>query len=301
MKKLANIWPHQDHAEYICNGDVGLGKSIDQKAQEGETVALSLLARPGVDAIFLAGYSQGAAAAILVAQALQRHGHDVTHLALLDGVSADPKGRGIMFDPEIPPNVKSACHAYRNPTTNSRPLWGNCGMSIEEKMNFWITHGGASGTFYLQNPSGPPNPLARVTETGLLGETHVTNVTQYYEWESSVILWDWFWGKIRLYYQYFASRPPKGKPGLQPAPAPGNPNNGTERMHVVKPGESLSLIAGMYWNDVLLWPILYDRNKSTVGPNPNLIQPGMRLVVPSIKGYSPSELTQIRQRGRSWR
>jgi len=302
MKKLANLWPEENCAHYIFNGNAGLGKTIQQKAEEGEHLALMLLAQPGVDTIFLAGYSQGGAAAILVGQALQKHGHDVGLLALLDAVSADPGGHGIWFDPPISSNVNYAVHAYRNPTANSRPLWGNCGMaSFVEKRNYWITHGGAGGTFYLENPAGPPNPGELVTETGLAGEVRKTNVTQHYEWANSRMLWDWYYGKIQRYRAHFSARTPKAKP-VQPGPAPGNGNggNGRTETHIVKSGESLSLISGKYWGDVLLWPILYDKNKSTVGSNHNLIKAGMKLIVPSIKGYSQGELNSVRQRGRSW-
>jgi hypothetical protein len=306
MKKLANLWPDDHHVEYIYNGENGLGKTIQQKAEEGEQIALRLLSQPGVENIFLAGYSQGGAAAIVVGQALQKHGHDVGLLALVDAVSADPGGRGIWFDPQISQNVNYAIHAHRNPTADSRPLWGNCGMaSFVEKRNYWITHGGAAGTFYMQNPAGPPAPNQLVTETGLRGEQRTTNVTQYYEWSSSGRLWDWYWGKLRMYRNHFNARRPQEaprRPSPQPGGIPGNGNggNGGTQIHVVKSGESLSIICRKYWGDVLLWPALYDRNRAAVGPNPNLIHPGLKLVVPSIKGYSQSELNAIRQRGRSW-
>ncbi len=77
--------------------------------------------------------------------------------------------------------------------------------------------------------------------------------------------------------------------------------NGGGQSCTVASGESLSLISGRYWGDVLLWPILYKANRQTVGPNPNLITVGMKLSVPNIKNYSSQELEQARAEGRNWR
>lgn len=52
------------------------------------------------------------------------------------------------------------------------------------------------------------------------------------------------------------------------------------KKHVVQKGESLSLIAKQYYGDVKKWKQLYEANKKTVGDNPDLIQPGMELVIP---------------------
>ncbi len=71
--------------------------------------------------------------------------------------------------------------------------------------------------------------------------------------------------------------------------------------YTVVSGDSLSAIAGKYYGDVLLWPIIYDANKSVVGPDPNKIVPGQKLTIPSISGYSQSQLTDARNRGRNWR
>lgn len=52
------------------------------------------------------------------------------------------------------------------------------------------------------------------------------------------------------------------------------------KKHVVQKGESLSLIAKHYTGDAKKWKELYEANKQTVGNNPDLIQPGMELVLP---------------------
>jgi nucleoid-associated protein YgaU len=52
------------------------------------------------------------------------------------------------------------------------------------------------------------------------------------------------------------------------------------KKHVVKKNESLSLIAKQYYGDVKKWKKIYEANKQVVGANPDLIQPGMELVIP---------------------
>jgi nucleoid-associated protein YgaU len=52
------------------------------------------------------------------------------------------------------------------------------------------------------------------------------------------------------------------------------------KKHIVQKGESLSLIAKHYTGDVKKWKELYEANLATVGKNPDLIQPGMVLIIP---------------------
>ena len=54
----------------------------------------------------------------------------------------------------------------------------------------------------------------------------------------------------------------------------------SEKTHVVQPGENLSVIGEKYG---LTWQALYSANRSLIGENPNLILPGMELVIPDQK------------------
>jgi hypothetical protein len=74
---------------------------------------------------------------------------------------------------------------------------------------------------------------------------------------------------------------------------------GTRRV-MVQQGESLSLITLREWDDALLWPLLYDANQATIGPDHNLIHAGMPLVVPDISGLPQAEIDRARERGRDW-
>lgn len=83
-------------------------------------------------------------------------------------------------------------------------------------------------------------------------------------------------------------------------PAGGGNGGGQNGSHyTVVSGDSLSLIAGRYWGDVLLWPILYDANKRVVGGDPNRIYPGQKLSIPNINGYSQAQRDAARARGRA--
>lgn len=72
------------------------------------------------------------------------------------------------------------------------------------------------------------------------------------------------------------------------------------RHHTVKSGESLSNIAAQYYNDMLLWPVIFDANRNTVR-DPNLIQKGWVLSIPEASSISEGERPALRERGRHWR
>lgn len=51
------------------------------------------------------------------------------------------------------------------------------------------------------------------------------------------------------------------------------------KTYIVKPGESLFLIAKKVLGDGSKWQVIYTKNKSTIGPNPNQIKPGQVLTL----------------------
>jgi nucleoid-associated protein YgaU len=55
---------------------------------------------------------------------------------------------------------------------------------------------------------------------------------------------------------------------------------GLTREYIVKKGDNLSLIASKLLGDANKWPAIYNANKGTIGPDPTIIQPGMKLVIP---------------------
>lgn len=55
---------------------------------------------------------------------------------------------------------------------------------------------------------------------------------------------------------------------------------GEKRTYTVKPGDTLSDIAQAEMGDANRWPELYAANKDAVGANPDMIHPGLTLVIP---------------------
>ncbi|MBW5447444.1 LysM peptidoglycan-binding domain-containing protein [Cohnella sp. CFH 77786] len=69
---------------------------------------------------------------------------------------------------------------------------------------------------------------------------------------------------------------PAGKKGTNtrsdPKPVP--------KVYTVKSGDTLWAIAKLQLGDSGKWKSIYDRNKAVIGPNPSLIKPGQKLVMP---------------------
>ena len=54
------------------------------------------------------------------------------------------------------------------------------------------------------------------------------------------------------------------------------------KKHVVESGESLSTIAKKHYDDAGKYLKIYEANKDVIGDDPNLIKPGMELVIPKL-------------------
>jgi nucleoid-associated protein YgaU len=54
------------------------------------------------------------------------------------------------------------------------------------------------------------------------------------------------------------------------------------KKHVVVKGDTLSGIAKKYYNDAGKYMKIYEANKAVIGDNPDLIKPGMELVIPKL-------------------
>ncbi|MFI5829520.1 LysM peptidoglycan-binding domain-containing protein [Streptomyces sp. NPDC051578] len=91
-----------------------------------------------------------------------------------------------------------------------------------------------------------------------------------------------------------APAPPKPAPGHvqhktptpasaahKAVPAAPKPPSEAQRTYIVRAGDSLSAIARRELGNEGRWRELYAMNKSVVGPNPDLIRPGMVLMLPS--------------------
>jgi nucleoid-associated protein YgaU len=52
--------------------------------------------------------------------------------------------------------------------------------------------------------------------------------------------------------------------------------------YVVRSGDSLSRIAKRHYGNAKLWPRIYEANRTLIGDDPDLIQPGQSLVLPQV-------------------
>jgi nucleoid-associated protein YgaU len=55
----------------------------------------------------------------------------------------------------------------------------------------------------------------------------------------------------------------------------------SRRTYTVKAGDTLSDIAQAEMGNANRWPELYAANKEAVGPNPDMIHPGLKLEIPA--------------------
>ena len=77
-----------------------------------------------------------------------------------------------------------------------------------------------------------------------------------------------------------APAPPPPPPPPPPAPAPPPAQRTVTVCHWPQWCGSLWGIAQHFYGDGSKWPTIYNANRATIGPNPNLIHPGQVLVVP---------------------
>jgi len=54
------------------------------------------------------------------------------------------------------------------------------------------------------------------------------------------------------------------------------------RYHTVASGDSLSKIAQSCYGNMYKWPVIYEANRDVVGRDPNMVEPGQRLLVPEL-------------------
>jgi hypothetical protein len=69
---------------------------------------------------------------------------------------------------------------------------------------------------------------------------------------------------------------------------------------VVTKADWLSSLAGRFYNDMLLWPIIFDKNKSATFTNPNAVRPRQKIEIPPLPTLTPAKREEIRARGRNW-
>ena len=84
-----------------------------------------------------------------------------------------------------------------------------------------------------------------------------------------------------------------GTHGMDIGPHEGLP----QAIHEVRSGETLWSLASQYYGNPARWQIIYDRNRSRIGADPNKIQIGGKLIIPKLVPIADvQELRQLRPR-----
>jgi LysM repeat protein len=241
----------------------------------------------GADAIFLAGYSRGGAAVIEISKWLKADGIPVECLVLLDPVDRTrTMGDDVTGwrDTAIVDTVKRVIYAKRSPAALSRESFGNCGKvriggsGHDRKKTFFCTHGGVGGTPWTK-------PIMGVIDEGWPdGKTNVTvpadrsGAADVQKWVVEHLFEAISDCKARLAKP---AGPVDPKPGFSIPGQSGAPHlGGKQRIHVVVQGDWLSKIALKYYGDAMKYKVIHQANLKVIGPNPDIIKPGQRLVIP---------------------
>ncbi|MBX7169576.1 MAG: LysM peptidoglycan-binding domain-containing protein [Pyrinomonadaceae bacterium] len=255
-------------------------------------------------AVFLGGYSRGAAAVLEVSKWLKyRKNIPVEGLILFDAVDrtntlGNEGGNwgNVIFNTPIPDTVKWVIYPQRNIwTTHSRLSFGNCGFMRESNSTiflhekFFATHGGMGGTPWLKSVlpfTNIPNPTGLIWEPG---EVLTSLVTPSADQAGAKRVENWTKEKLGFVFAECKARLEKENPvtanpgfqtpnyggiGIQPG------NGGGQRTYVVQPGDWLSKIAQKYYGDPMKYTVIHKANLGVIGPDPNVIKPGQKLIIP---------------------
>ena len=97
-----------------------------------------------------------------------------------------------------------------------------------------------------------------------------------------------FGSDSRQVYRFLAYIPGDSKP------TKGADQSG-EVTYKVVPGDSLSAIAKAQYGDMELWPIIYERNRETIGSNPDKISVGQSLQLPAKDKLTAEQIRQAKR------
>lgn len=242
----------------------------------------------GKKAVFLAGYSRGGAAVIEVAKWLKADNIPVECLILYDPVDRTGQVGLPWQDTPIVDTVRHVIYAQRSPSSKSRESFSNCGTKLEDSrktklsydMFLHTTHGGMGGAPWTEPKigfidEGPPDGITNVT----VGQDEA-GANRIKKWSFDLIFDAIYECKQRLEQEDRTTPNPDFQiPNQRNAPSLGGGKPG-QRIHIVVAGEWLSKIALQYYGDAMKYNVIHQANLAEIGPDPNKIKPGQRLIIP---------------------
>jgi hypothetical protein len=191
VHKLYQKWPWPSLAFY-SRGPSLLGMETGTLALMAYYFVKDCIENKGAKGIFLAGYSRGGAAAIEAASYLDGFiwSTQVNCLILFDAVDRSTTVGGTIFDTAIGNNVELCLHAMRDPKSESRESFDNCGQRVTDRgktvlitRKFVGTHGAIGGTPWT---GGKANDY--IDEGGVDGATKITYAQDK---AMSEVVWNW--------------------------------------------------------------------------------------------------------------
>lgn len=73
------------------------------------------------------------------------------------------------------------------------------------------------------------------------------------------------------------------------------------RTYQVMPGDWLSKIAVARYQDMFLWPLIFENNRDVIGNDPNKIKPGQIITVLGLEYFAPEQIAEAKKRGQDWK
>ena len=149
VKRLYMQWPYPNLRSYHRGPELA-GSNTAAYARKVYKDIERFVKQLGAEAIFLSGYSRGGAAALKIAEWLERRNLEVECMILFDAVDRSWTTGSWTNWAYMPNNVKYVIHASRDYSTLSRESFGNCGPLQNEAgkvahKKFFATHGGMGG------------------------------------------------------------------------------------------------------------------------------------------------------------
>ncbi|MBL8181579.1 MAG: LysM peptidoglycan-binding domain-containing protein [Blastocatellia bacterium] len=259
----------------------------------------------GAKAVFLGGYSRGAAAVIEVAKWLKvEENIPVECLVLFDAVDrTNTLGDPYFRNTRIVDTVRKVIHPRRNQiSTHSRLTFGSCGGTLEDPSKtvefykyFFATHGGLGGVPWTKAAHPTTGlPLPTIWE---FGEPFPTYVTPARDQAGAMDVWSWTKPHVAYAFHQCKERlarevetrphpgfeiPERTMPGGGVGGhVPERGHDGREKRHyIVKSGDWLSKIAEKYYGDMMKYIPLHKANIGVIGPDANKIEPNQKLWIP---------------------
>lgn len=109
--------------------------------------------------------------------------------------------------------------------------------------------------------------------------------------------------QLKAEYEAYVRDHDPGPLPLNPAPGgppPSNPDYLPFFEVPMEGGFMLSVLSMKMYGTYHMWPLIYDLNREVIGPNPNRVPPGVKLMLLKKERYTAAQIEDSRVRSRNW-